>query len=109
MPALPPYVPPERCGVPLLRVVLACLTPAPSACALRSPCRYEGSYALLHGGPVPKALHLAHTNYLNLSGDPEFQARCLETVDVYGVGLGGARGFYGTTPLHLYYSAGNNP
>lgn len=48
-----------------------------------------------------KCLNLATHNYLCLVEDPEVQAKTSNSVNKYGVGSCGPRGFYGTVDVHL--------
>lgn len=50
--------------------------------------------------PKP-AINLACTDFLGLGNDPDVQARARQTVQQYGVGSCGPRGFYGTFDVHL--------
>lgn len=47
------------------------------------------------------ALNLTSADFLGLGNDPVVQARGRETVEKYGVGSCGPRGFYGTFDVHL--------
>ena len=46
-------------------------------------------------------LNLATHNYLNLIGNNEIQEKAASTIEKYGVGSCGPRGFYGTVDVHL--------
>ena len=62
----------------------------------------DGIHAVVNGKRV---LNLASANFLNLSGSPAMKAVARETVDKYGVGSCGPRGFYGTIDVHLKLEA----
>lgn len=44
---------------------------------------------------------MATCNFLGLLRDPAVEERCLSTMETYGCGACGPRGFYGTTDVHL--------
>eukprot|EP01024_Parvocaulis_polyphysoides_P023428 TRINITY_DN2165_c1_g1_i1.p1 TRINITY_DN2165_c1_g1~~TRINITY_DN2165_c1_g1_i1.p1 ORF type:complete len:539 (-),score=88.88 TRINITY_DN2165_c1_g1_i1:290-1807(-) len=48
-------------------------------------------------------LNFTSQNLLGLSGDPGIEQKCRETIDKYGVGSCGPRGFYGTIDVHLHF------
>jgi serine palmitoyltransferase len=48
-----------------------------------------------------RALNLASLNYLGAAGDENVGAACRATIEKYGVGSCGPRGFYGTIDVHL--------
>ncbi|CAK0785184.1 hypothetical protein CVIRNUC_008390 [Coccomyxa viridis] len=48
-----------------------------------------------------KAINMVSTNFLGVAGDPKIQAACRKTVEKYGIGSCGPRGFYGTIDVHL--------
>lgn len=48
-----------------------------------------------------KCLNLATHNYLGLVDNPEVEAKAISTIQKYGVGSCGPRGFYGTVDVHL--------
>ena len=51
--------------------------------------------------PSNKALNLLTHDFLGLAGRPELKAAAQDTLDVYGCGSCGPRGFYGTVMPHL--------
>ncbi|KAL2645206.1 hypothetical protein R1flu_012793 [Riccia fluitans] len=48
-----------------------------------------------------EVLNLASANYLGLVGHPKIKEACEATLNKYGVGACGPRGFYGTIDVHL--------
>lgn len=46
-------------------------------------------------------LNLGTHNYLGLTEDPEIEQKAAESIEKYGVGSCGPRGFYGTVDVHL--------
>lgn len=48
-----------------------------------------------------QALNFASFNFLGLAGNKAIEAKCEATIDKYGVGSCGPRGFYGTIDVHL--------
>jgi len=48
-----------------------------------------------------RALNLTAADFLGLGNDPTVQAAARTTVERYGVGSCGPRGFYGTFDVHL--------
>ncbi len=60
--------------------------------------RVDGFYLTVNG---KRALNLASTNFLGLGGTPEMIDVASRTVEKYGVGSCGPRGFYGTIDVHL--------
>eukprot|EP01023_Acetabularia_acetabulum_P065457 TRINITY_DN8669_c0_g2_i2.p1 TRINITY_DN8669_c0_g2~~TRINITY_DN8669_c0_g2_i2.p1 ORF type:complete len:542 (+),score=69.19 TRINITY_DN8669_c0_g2_i2:62-1627(+) len=48
-------------------------------------------------------INFSSQNLLGLSGDPEIEQKCRETIEKYGVGSCGPRGFYGTLDVHLEF------
>ncbi|KAL3698504.1 hypothetical protein R1sor_012580 [Riccia sorocarpa] len=48
-----------------------------------------------------EVLNLASANYLGLIGHPKVKEACEATLNKYGVGACGPRGFYGTIDVHL--------
>eukprot|EP00882_Tetradesmus_deserticola_P008287 GHRQ01008737.1.p1 GENE.GHRQ01008737.1~~GHRQ01008737.1.p1 ORF type:complete len:565 (+),score=217.81 GHRQ01008737.1:326-2020(+) len=65
--------------------------------------REGSSYDVLVNGQP--ALNLACSDFLGLGSDPSVQRRAKETVERYGVGSCGPRGFYGTFDVHLELEA----
>ncbi|KAF5837723.1 pyridoxal phosphate-dependent transferase [Dunaliella salina] len=59
---------------------------------------YEDKYVVADG---KRALNLLSHNFLNLANTPEMLAVASTTVQKYGVGSCGPRGFYGTIDVHL--------
>ena len=49
----------------------------------------------------PNCLNFAANNFLGVAGSPGVAAACRATIDKYGVGSCGPRGFYGTIDVHL--------
>ncbi|GFR42080.1 hypothetical protein Agub_g2876, partial [Astrephomene gubernaculifera] len=60
----------------------------------------DGPYVYLQGRKE-KVLHLASSNYLNVANDRVSKEVSVNTVNKYGVGSCGPRGFYGTIDVHL--------
>ena len=64
---------------------------------------------LAHGSPLPQTVFQANKNmlvldgydYLGLANSQAVKAACVTTIEKYGVGTCGPRGFYGTTTEHL--------
>lgn len=54
---------------------------------------------LSHG--IGKTFNLSSANYLGLSQREEIKDACRKTIEEYGVGSCGPRGFYGTIDVHL--------
>lgn len=52
------------------------------------------------------ALNMVSFDFLGLAGDAGVKARCAATIDKYGVGACGPRGFYGTIDVHLELEVG---
>lgn len=50
-----------------------------------------------------ECLNFASHNYLGLLGNGRIEASALQTIDKYGVGSCGPRGFYGTTGQLMIY------
>mmetsp|Transcript_15665 Transcript_15665/g.47228 ORF Transcript_15665/g.47228 Transcript_15665/m.47228 type:complete len:672 (-) Transcript_15665:679-2694(-) len=48
-----------------------------------------------------RLLNLASANFLGLAGDESIRDICRRTIEKYGVGACGPRGFYGTIDVHL--------
>uniref|UniRef100_A0A383WDB8 serine C-palmitoyltransferase n=1 Tax=Tetradesmus obliquus TaxID=3088 RepID=A0A383WDB8_TETOB len=69
--------------------------PEPPLVQSREGSCYE---VLVNGQP---ALNLACADFLGLGNDADVQRRARETVERYGVGSCGPRGFYGTFDVHL--------
>jgi hypothetical protein len=65
----------------------------------RCPCCSEAGPRVTVNGK--QALNFASLNFLGLASDPAVKARCAATIDKYGVGACGPRGFYGTIDVHL--------
>ncbi|PKI72624.1 long chain base biosynthesis protein 1-like [Punica granatum] len=57
-----------------------------------------GPHALVNGKEV---VNFACANYLGLIGHEKLLESCMSSVDKYGVGSCGPRGFYGTIDVHL--------
>ncbi|EFJ44316.1 hypothetical protein VOLCADRAFT_82885 [Volvox carteri f. nagariensis] len=60
----------------------------------------DGPYVYLKGRK-DKVVNMASSNYLNMANNKENKKDSIETVDTYGVGSCGPRGFYGTIDKHL--------
>mmetsp|Transcript_35360 Transcript_35360/g.89524 ORF Transcript_35360/g.89524 Transcript_35360/m.89524 type:complete len:520 (-) Transcript_35360:455-2014(-) len=60
---------------------------------------YQGKHVVVDG---KKALDLATFNFLNLGNNANQLEVARKTVDKYGVGSCGPRGFYGTIDVHLH-------
>ncbi|GLI60858.1 hypothetical protein VaNZ11_003073 [Volvox africanus] len=60
----------------------------------------EGPYVYLKGRKE-KVINAASSNYLNMANNKENKTESIETVNTYGVGSCGPRGFYGTIDKHL--------
>jgi serine palmitoyltransferase len=58
-----------------------------------------GAIVTLEGGK--QLLNFSSFNYLGLANRPEIKAAAHQTIDKYGVGSCGPRGFYGTIDVHL--------
>mmetsp|Transcript_23946 Transcript_23946/g.61455 ORF Transcript_23946/g.61455 Transcript_23946/m.61455 type:complete len:496 (+) Transcript_23946:125-1612(+) len=52
-----------------------------------------------------RVLNLCATNFLGIAGRSEVQAACEDTLNKYGCGSCGPRGFYGTIDVHLQLEA----
>ena len=63
-----------------------------------SPCSDAGVKVTVNG---KQALNFASFNFLGLAGNKAIEAKCEATIDKYGVGSCGPRGFYGTIDVHL--------
>lgn len=48
-----------------------------------------------------ECLNFATHNYLGFIGDENIEKKALKTIEKYGVGSCGPRGFYGTTGMHI--------
>ncbi|KAG8305301.1 Serine palmitoyltransferase 1 [Homalodisca vitripennis] len=46
-------------------------------------------------------LNYATHNYLGFIGDPKIEEKAVKSIEKYGVGSCGPRGFYGTSEVHL--------
>ena len=57
-----------------------------------------GAHAVVAGR---RCLNLGTPNYLGLQGHPGIMAACERTIEKYGCGSCGPRGFYGTLDVHL--------
>ncbi|KAL3510133.1 hypothetical protein ACH5RR_029534 [Cinchona calisaya] len=57
-----------------------------------------GPHAIINGTEV---VNFASANYLGLSGDEKLLDSCRKSLEKYGVGSCGPRGFYGTIDVHL--------
>lgn len=55
-------------------------------------------YAIVNG---VKSLNLASYNFLNMVGNTEINESAIKSIQKYGVGSCGPRGFYGTIDVHL--------
>jgi len=55
-------------------------------------------YVLVDG---KKYLNLLSYNFLNLAAHPAIKEACAKTIDKYGVGACGPRGFYGSIDVHI--------
>lgn len=69
--------------------------------AIVNPRVVEGpvaKYALVDG---VKSLNVASFNFLNMVGNEQINESAIRTVEKYGVGSCGPRGFYGTIDVHL--------
>ncbi|KAG2495338.1 hypothetical protein HYH03_006608 [Edaphochlamys debaryana] len=60
----------------------------------------DGPHVYLQGRKE-KVLNMASSNYLNLAHERSMKDVSISTVDKYGVGSCGPRGFYGTVDVHL--------
>eukprot|EP01025_Chloroclados_australasicus_P008250 TRINITY_DN1287_c0_g3_i1.p1 TRINITY_DN1287_c0_g3~~TRINITY_DN1287_c0_g3_i1.p1 ORF type:complete len:563 (-),score=76.62 TRINITY_DN1287_c0_g3_i1:326-1945(-) len=60
----------------------------------------KGAFAVADGQSY---LNFTSSNLLGLSGDPEIEEQCRQTIEKYGVGSCGPRGFYGTIDVHLNF------
>lgn len=65
-------------------------------------CSCDGAYSIVDGKRV---LNLASINFLSLGVAPETLHAAQQTVEKYGVGSCGPRGFYGTIDVHLQLEA----
>ncbi|XP_057541329.1 long chain base biosynthesis protein 1-like isoform X1 [Amaranthus tricolor] len=77
------------------------LIPAITAEMLREPPRLEsaaGPHAIINGKEV---VNFASANYLGLVGHKKLLDSCTSSLEKYGVGSCGPRGFYGTIDVHL--------
>lgn len=57
-----------------------------------------GTRVTVNGRP---ALNMTSLNFLGLAGREDVKQRCAATIEKYGVGACGPRGFYGTIDVHL--------
>lgn len=57
-----------------------------------------GPHTVIDGKEV---VNLASANYLGLLGNEKINNACIDSLDKYGVGSCGPRGFYGTLDVHL--------
>jgi len=58
------------------------------------------THVTIKGGSKP-VLNLARTNFLGMIGNKRIEETAVSTVQKYGVGTCGPRGFYGTLDVHL--------
>lgn len=89
---------PRRPHPPLTLHHSTTLLPPPATPALSA----TGAEVTVNGG---RALNLVSQNFLGIAGDAGVAAAARGTIDRYGVGSCGPRGFYGTIDVHLELEA----